>query len=80
MVTLITLWLAGLLGGSVIVEVIFAIPGIGRVIYDAVIAGDLPVVQAGVVLITGLAILINTVTDLGYIILNPAIRLNRSGS
>jgi peptide/nickel transport system permease protein len=78
-VTLITLWLAGLLGGSVIVEVIFAIPGIGRVIYDAVLASDLPVVQAGVVLITGLAIIINTVTDLGYIILNPAIRLDQSG-
>jgi len=78
-VTMITLWLAGLLGGSVIVEVIFAIPGIGRVIYDAVIASDLPIVQAGVVLITGLAILINTITDLGYIVLNPAIRLERSG-
>lgn len=78
-VTLITLWLAGLLGGSVIVEVIFAIPGIGRIIYDAVLAGDLPVVQAGVVLVTGLAITINTVTDLGYILLNPAIRLDRSG-
>jgi peptide/nickel transport system permease protein len=78
-VTMITLWLAGLLGGSVIVEVIFAIPGIGRVIYDAVISNDLPVVQAGVVLITGLAIIINTITDLGYIVLNPAIRLERSG-
>lgn len=78
-VTLITLWLAGLLGGSVIVEVIFAIPGIGRVMYDAVLASDLPVIQAGVVLITGLAIVINTLTDLGYIFLNPAIRLDRAG-
>jgi peptide/nickel transport system permease protein len=77
-VTMITLWLAGLLGGSVIVEVIFAIPGIGRVMYEAVIALDLPVLQAGVVLITGLAIVINTFTDLGYIVLNPAIRLNQS--
>ena len=74
---MITLWLAGLLGGSVIVEVIFAVPGIGRVMYDAVLANDLPVVQAGVVLITGLAIVINTLTDLGYIALNPAIRLNQ---
>jgi peptide/nickel transport system permease protein len=77
-VTLITLWLAGLLGGSVIVEVIFAVPGIGRVMYEAVLASDLPVVQTGVVLITGLAVIINTVTDLGYIILNPAIRLDHS--
>jgi peptide/nickel transport system permease protein len=78
-VTMITLWLAGLLGGSVIVEVIFAVPGIGRVMYDAVIANDLPVVQAGVVLITGLAIVINTLTDLGYIVLNPTIRLGQQG-
>lgn len=78
-VTLITLWLAGLLGGSVIVEVIFAVPGIGRVMYDAVLATDLPVVQAGVVLITGLAVIINTLTDLGYIVLNPAIRLDQAG-
>src|SRR3990172_313427 len=41
-VTMITLWLAGLLGGSVIVEVIFAVPGIGRIMYDAVLASDLP--------------------------------------
>jgi peptide/nickel transport system permease protein len=77
-VTLISLWLAGLLGGSVIVEVIFAVPGIGRVMYDAVIANDLPVVQTGVVLITGLAVVINTLTDLSYILLNPAIRLSKS--
>ncbi len=77
-VTMITLWLAGLLGGSVIVEVIFAVPGIGRVMYNAVLASDLPIVQAGVVLITGLAIVINTLTDMGYILLNPAIRLNQS--
>lgn len=74
-ITMITLWFAGLLGGSVIVEVIFAVPGIGRVMYDAVIASDLPVIQAGVVLITALAIIINTITDLGYIALNPTIRL-----
>jgi peptide/nickel transport system permease protein len=78
-VTMITLWMAGLLGGSVIVEVIFAIPGIGRIMYDAVLASDLPVVQAGVVLVTGLAVIINTLTDLSYIVLNPTIRLEQSG-
>lgn len=75
-VTLATLWLAGLLGGAVIVEVIFAVPGIGRVMYDAAIANDLPVLQAGVVLVTSLAIVINTFTDLAYVALNPAIRLD----
>lgn len=76
-VTLITLWLAGLLGGSVIVEVIFAVPGIGRIMYEAVLSNDLPLIQTGVVLITGLAVIINTLTDLSYIVLNPAIRLSK---
>ncbi len=75
-VTLVTLWLAGLLGGSVIVEVIFAIPGLGRILYDAVIAGDLPLLQAGLLLLVGLATLINGFTDLLYLLLNPTIRLN----
>ncbi len=76
-VTLITLWLAGLLGGSVIVEVIFAVPGIGRIMYEAVLSNDLPLIQTGVVLITSLAVIINTLTDLSYIVLNPAIRLSK---
>ena len=75
-VTLVTLWLAGLLGGSVIVEVIFAIPGLGRILYDAVISGDLPLLQAGLLLLVGLATLINGFTDLLYLLLNPTIRLN----
>jgi peptide/nickel transport system permease protein len=78
-VTLATLWLAGTLGGAVIIEVIFAIPGIGLILYNAVIASDLPLLQAGLMLITTLAVLINTLTDLIYIILNPAIRLDRPG-
>ena len=74
-ITMITLWMAGMLGGSVIVEVIFAVPGIGRVMYGAVMARDMPVMQAGVVLITCLAVVINTLTDTIYIVLNPSIRL-----
>lgn len=74
--TLVTLWLAGLLGGSVIVEVIFAIPGLGRILYDAVSAGDLPLLQAGLLLLVGLATLISTLTDLLYLLLNPAMRLH----
>lgn len=76
-VTLVTVWLAGLLGGSVIVEVIFAIPGLGRVLYEAVLAGDLPLLQAGLLVLVGLAILINSGADLLYLLLNPAIRLGQ---
>lgn len=74
-VTLFALWFAALLGGSVVVEVIFAIPGMGRLMYDGVINADVPVIQAGLMAIVGLAIVINTATDILYTFLNPSIRL-----
>ena len=75
--TLFALWLAGLIGGSVVVEVIFAIPGMGRLIYNAVINNDLPLLQAGIVCIVALAVLINTLADLVYLAFNPALRVSR---
>ncbi len=73
-VTLLALWLAGLLGGSVVGEVIFAIPGMGRLMYEAVQDKDVPLLQAGLVCIVGLAVLINTATDLLYLAVNPVLR------
>ena len=73
-VTLFALWLAGLLGGSVVVEVIFAVPGMGRLIYEAVLNKDLPVLQGGFVAIVALSVLINTLADIVYAVLNPAVR------
>ncbi len=74
-VTLFALWLAGLLGGSVVVEVIFAIPGMGRLIYEAVINKDIPVLQASFVAIVALSVLINTLADILYAVLNPMVRM-----
>jgi peptide/nickel transport system permease protein len=73
-VTLLALWLAGLLGGSVVVEVIFAIPGMGRLMYEAVVDKDLPLLQAGLVCIVGLSVVISTATDLLYLAVNPVLR------
>ena len=72
--TLFALWLAGLIGGSVVIEVIFAIPGMGRLVYNAVINHDLPLLQAGIVCIVALAVVINTVADILYLVFNPALR------
>lgn len=74
-VTLFALWLAGLLGGSVVVEVIFAIPGMGRLIYESVINNDVPVLQASFMCIVVLSIVINTIADILYILLNPVVRI-----
>lgn len=73
-VTFVSLWFASLLGGSVVIEVIFAIPGMGRVFYEAVLNKDVPMLQGGFVAIVGLTILINTLCDIFCAILNPAMR------
>jgi peptide/nickel transport system permease protein len=73
--TLFSFWFAGLLGGSVVVEVIFNIPGMGRLLYEAVVNNDVPVIQGAMLWILTLAIVINTATDLLYSVLNPAIRV-----
>ena len=75
--TLFGIWLAGLIGGAVVVEVIFAVPGMGRLVYNAVVNHDIPLLQAGVVCIVALAVAINTVADLLYLALNPALRVSR---
>ena len=75
--TLFGIWLAGLIGGAVVIEVIFAIPGMGRLVYNAVVNHDIPLLQAGVVCIVALAVAINTVADLLYLVLNPALRVSR---
>ena len=73
--TLFSFWFAGLLGGAVVIEVIFNIPGMGRLLYTSVVNNDVPVIQGGLMLILTLAVLINTITDLLYSVLNPAIRV-----
>jgi peptide/nickel transport system permease protein len=73
--TLFSFWFAGLLGGAVVIEVIFNIPGMGRLLYSSVVNNDVPVIQGGMLSILALAVLINTATDLLYGVLNPAIRV-----
>jgi len=71
--TLFAVWFAGLLGGSVIVEVIFAVPGMGRLLFDAVINSDIPLAQGGVVVVVALAVTVTTLADLVHRVLSPAV-------
>jgi peptide/nickel transport system permease protein len=73
-VTFFSLWFASLLGGSVVIEVIFAIPGMGRLFFEAVINRDIPLLQGGFVCIVALAVVINTIADLLYYVINPSLR------
>jgi peptide/nickel transport system permease protein len=73
-VTIFGLQLGGLLGGAVITEQIFSIPGFGRLIVDAVFTRDFPVVQ-GIVLVSAMAIfLVSFLVDLIYAAVDPRIR------
>ena len=72
--TMLGLELAGLLTGAVIVETVFAWPGIGRLALDSVAARDYPVVQAVVLLIATIFVVINLLVDLSYLALDPRTR------
>lgn len=72
-VTIIGIQVSALLGGSVITETVFAMPGMGRYAVDAIFIRDYPVVQ-GVVLVTALVVVTaNLITDLSYAVLDPRI-------
>lgn len=72
--TVLGLELALLLTGAVIVETVFAWPGIGRLAVDAVSTRDYPVVQSAVLLISFIFVAVNLVVDLSYFILDPRVR------
>jgi len=73
--TLLGLQLGALLGGAVITEIIFAWPGLGYTLVEAIQRRDYPVVQACVLLISLTYVLVNTATDLLYGYFDPRIRL-----
>lgn len=60
---LLSLFLPASLGAAVVIEVIFAVPGLGQLLYNAVLASDLPVTQAGLVTLTTLAVTISLAAD-----------------
>jgi peptide/nickel transport system permease protein len=74
-VTILGLSLPELIGGSVIAETIFSIPGMGRLFYDAVMARDYPVIMALVTIGAVLTMLGNLLADVAYAAVDPRIRL-----
>ncbi|WP_241491499.1 glutathione ABC transporter permease GsiC, partial [Winslowiella iniecta] len=73
-VTMMGLQFGFLLGGSIVVEVVFNWPGLGRLLVDSVEMRDYPVIQAEVLLFSLEFILINLIVDMLYAAINPAIR------
>jgi peptide/nickel transport system permease protein len=77
LVTLAGVSLGRLIGGTVIVEQVFAIQGMGRTIVGNITAHDYPVVQAGVLVIATAYVVINALVDISYALLDPRIRRGR---
>jgi peptide/nickel transport system permease protein len=74
-VTAAGLDLAGLLGGAIIIEQVFALPGIGRMSVDSVTTSDLPVITGTVMVAAFFIILANLIVDLLYAVIDPRVRL-----
>ncbi|GIO04440.1 ABC transporter permease [Brevibacillus reuszeri] len=72
--TVIGASIAGLLGGAVVTETIFAIPGIGGLIVESIARRDYPVLQGTVLFVATVYVIVNLVVDLAYAVLDPRIR------
>ncbi|MCP4358323.1 MAG: ABC transporter permease [Chloroflexi bacterium] len=75
-VTIAGLQLAGILGGAVLTETIFGLPGVGLSVFEAITARDFPVIQGFVIVIAFIYVVMNLFVDLSYGVLDPRIRLD----
>ena len=73
-VTVIGIGIALLIGGVVITETVFNIPGIGRLVVDAIQTRDYPIIQGVILLFSGVYVIVNLLVDLTYTLLDPRIR------
>jgi len=73
-VTVIGITTAVLIGGAVVTEIVFNIPGLGRLIISAVLRRDYPVIQGVVLCIAGVSMLINLAVDLSYLVFDPRVK------
>lgn len=74
-VTVMGIMVGALLGGAVVTEQVFSIPGLGRLIIGAVLARDFPVIQGGLLFLALIYLTVNLVVDLLYAVIDPRVRL-----
>lgn len=77
LVTVLGLEIAGLLNGSIFVEAVYSLPGVGRVLVGAVERRDFPLLQFGVIAYAVVVVVVNLVVDLLYVAADPRVRLER---
>jgi peptide/nickel transport system permease protein len=72
--TILGIQLAQVAGGTVIIESIFGLPGMGKFLFDALLQRDYPVVQGVNLILASIIVIMNLVTDLTYALIDPRIR------
>ncbi|HLN14208.1 MAG TPA: ABC transporter permease, partial [bacterium] len=77
-ITVVGLQFGFLMAGAVIVETVFALPGVGRLMVTAIFSRDYPVIQGGLLLIAVAFVAVNLLIDLAYAWINPRIRYGRA--
>ena len=78
LVTVLGLQIGRLIGGAVIIETIFALPGVGRLLVSSIYSRDVMVIQGCILVITVGYVLMNTIVDILYLMLDPRIRTEQS--
>jgi peptide/nickel transport system permease protein len=77
-ITVMGLQFASLLAGTVVIEQVFSLPGLGRLVFQAIANRDLPVVRNVVMLLAAAVVVINFVVDVLYVVIDPRLRARRS--
>lgn len=72
--TVVGLTMALLLGGAVVTETMFGLPGVGNLVVSAVLRRDYPVIQGALIVIAGVYVLVNLLIDLAYLLVDPRVR------
>jgi peptide/nickel transport system permease protein len=76
LITFMGLILIQILGGAVIIESLFALPGLGRLLLSSIETRDYPVLQAGLLVVVIIAMVVNLIVDLCYRVIDPRVRLS----
>lgn len=74
-VTLLAMRMTAMLAGSIVIESVFALPGLGQMMLNAILSRDYPLVQATVYLFAMIVLVMNLLTDISYSVLDPRVRL-----
>ena len=76
-VTVVGIIFSLLLGGSIVIETIYSVPGVGRLIGSAIMRRDYPVIQGGLLFIAGMLVVVNLIVDVLYAYFDPRVRYDR---